>query len=521
MKKDSYTFEEFEELLINWNRELIFTESIGQKLVIRNNYPFVKNPFNNNIVDSFLKRTIDNVVTTQNSYVLFKYFPIKNNTIFLCLAEDALNYAISQELDESYFLKLYYPLLHKSVKSKDELVSKKMQMYNSEKTKVNKYYKKLNDRIDIFYKIFDNNPEPLDFTNIGISYIHLSLRPENSIKLPLEVLFKIIHSTSKIPLIKYNPGPNYENIYRLFTDNNISISGIKIPALFVLNNKRKSKILNISNTLSRKQSVGFYIEHSFKRSVVEIYCEFYENGIIDIKFQSEILLEPSDIQKIIRESINDTILTTIRNYLKQSGYDYINFTNLTNNEVDINSLTFEASLKNNKKININKYIGCISTLFNVIEGSAEKTTDIVDLMFKRVNVFQVMDSIKAFITIRRQNDDTIQEIRDLLLENFPNEISTSERATEIIAEWLQEVQLKIDTYGDRKTLIDSNPGFKTTITSKVFTEGTYSVFKIENINDINYLRFIPIYINSFFRIILRKGLSADLKKEVIKFVKKR
>ena len=504
MKKDSYTFEEFEELLINWNRELIFTESIGQKLVIRNNYPFVKNPFNNNIVDSFLKRTIDNVVTTQNSYVLFKYFPIKNNTIFLCLAEDVLNYAISQELDESYFLKLYYPLLHKSVKSKDELVSKKMQMYNSEKTKVNKYYKKLNDRIDIFYKIFDNNPEPLDFTNIGISYIHLSLRPENSIKLPLEVLFKIIHSTSKIPLIKYNPGPNYENIYRLFTDNNISISGIKVPALFVLNNKRKSKILNISNTLSRKQSVGFYIEHSFKRSVVEIYCEFYENGIIDIKFQSEILLEPSDIQKIIRESINDTILTTIRNYLKQSGYDYINFTNLTNNEVDINSLTFEASLKNNKKININKYIGCISTLFNVIEGSAEKTTDIVDLMFKRVNVFQVMDSIKAFITIRRQNDDTIQEIRDLLLENFPNEISTSERATEIIAEWLQEVQLKIDTYGDRKTLIDSNPGFKTTITSKVFTEGTYSVFKIENINDINYLRFIPIYINSFLELYLEK-----------------
>ena len=520
MKKDSYSFEDFEQLLINWDREIIFTESIGQKLVIRNNYPFVKNPFNNTIVDTFLKRTIDNIVTTQNSYLLFKYFPIKNNTIYLCLAEDVLNYTISQELDESYFLKLYYPLLHKSVKSRDELVSKKMQMYNTEKTKINKYYKKLNERIDIFYKIYHNNPEPLDFTNIGISYVHLSLRPENTIKLPLEVLFKIIHSTSKIPLIKYNPGPNYENIYRLFTDNNISISGIKVPTLFVLNNNRKSKILNISNILSRKQSVGFYIEHSFKRTTIELYCEFYENGVIEIKFQSEILLEPIDIQKIIKESINNTILKTIRNYLKQSGYDYINFTNLTSNEVEINSLTFEASLKNNKTININKYIGCISTLFNVIEGSAKKTTDIIDLMFKRVNVFQVMDSIKAFITIRRQNDDSIQEIRDLLLENFPNEISTPDRATELIAEWLQEVQLKIDTYGDRKTVIDSNPGFKTTITSKVFTEGTYSVFKIENINDINYLRFIPIYINSFFRIILRKGLSADLKKEVDKICKK-
>jgi len=35
------------------------------------------NPFNNTIVDTFLKRTIDNIVTTQNSYLLFKYFPIK------------------------------------------------------------------------------------------------------------------------------------------------------------------------------------------------------------------------------------------------------------------------------------------------------------------------------------------------------------------------------------------------------------------------------------------------------------
>ena len=62
--------------------------------------------------------------------------------------------------------------------------------------------------------------------------------------------------------------PNYENIYRLFTDNNISVSGIKVPSLFVSNGNRKSKIVNVSDILSRRQSVGFYIENNFKRTII-------------------------------------------------------------------------------------------------------------------------------------------------------------------------------------------------------------------------------------------------------------
>ena len=170
--------------------------------------------------------------------------------------------------------------------------------------------------------------------------------------------------------------------------------------------------------------------------------------------------------------------------MKQSGYEYITFNHLIDKDIEINNLTYQATLKNNKKINLKKYIGCISALFNVIEGSATKTTDVIDLMYKRVNVFQVMDSIKAFITIRRQNDDTHVEIINSLLENFPKEINTEQKAREIFAEWLQEIQLKIDTYGDKRRIIDSNPGFKTTVTSKVFTEGDKKVFTIENINDI-------------------------------------
>ena len=178
VKKDKYEFNDFDQLTINWESNIILTESIGQKLVVRNNYPFIANPFNNNTIDDFLQRTVENIISTQNAYLLFKYFPIKNNTLYLCLAEDVLDYANREELSQEYFLKLYYPLLFKSVKSKDKLVTDKMILYNTEKTRINKYYKQVNDRVDIFYKIFEQNPEPLNFAAHGISQIHITIHPK-------------------------------------------------------------------------------------------------------------------------------------------------------------------------------------------------------------------------------------------------------------------------------------------------------------------------------------------------------
>ena len=114
-----------------------------------------------------------------------------------------------------------------------------------------------------------------------------------------------------IPLIKYNPGNKYENIYRLYTNGYVSTTGTKIPSIYI-SSGRKSAISNITKILSLNQSVGFYIEHVFKKKVIKILCEFYENGNIVIKFNCPILLDIKDINLIVRESINNTILVKNR-----------------------------------------------------------------------------------------------------------------------------------------------------------------------------------------------------------------
>ena len=77
----------------------------------------------------------------------------------------------------------------------------------------------------------------------------ITVYPINTIKLPLDIIFKIINSNEIIPFIKYNPGKNKENVYRLYTNNNITTDGQKVPILY-MEKLNKFKINNLSKSLA-------------------------------------------------------------------------------------------------------------------------------------------------------------------------------------------------------------------------------------------------------------------------------
>ena len=69
-----------------------------------------------------------------------------------------------------------------------------------------------------------------------------------------------------------------------------------------------------------------------------------------------------------------------------------------------------------------------------------------------------MNSIKSFITLQRQRNESLQDIVTQLVDNYPNEVPNTDKALEIIGEW-QEIQMKVDSFGLSQRIIDSNPGF--------------------------------------------------------------
>ena len=138
---------------------------------------------------------------------------MQHNNIYLCLARDVIGYADINKLDASYFLKLYFPILYNEheIKTSQDFMSNHLRIYDSSKKSVKKFYKAYNERIDIFYDIFNENKRELKYVNVGVKSLHVTIHPNSNIKLPLEILFKIIHSNETIPLIKYNP-PSERNM---------------------------------------------------------------------------------------------------------------------------------------------------------------------------------------------------------------------------------------------------------------------------------------------------------------------
>ena len=161
-------------------------------------------------------------------------------------------------MDFSYMLKLYFPKLYTihSIKNSSDFKNKISEVRikdRDNKNKINKY----SEIINYF------NTSYVDNINIkhGIKKMKLTIYPINTIKLPLDIIFKIINSSKEIPYIKYNPGKNKENIYRLFTDDNVTSKGQKIPLLY-MEKENKYKLNNLSKIIAVKQNhVGFYIRY--------------------------------------------------------------------------------------------------------------------------------------------------------------------------------------------------------------------------------------------------------------------
>ena len=155
--------------------------------------------------------------------------PIVNNTIYFCTAEEALAYSNDNELSEETTINVYYPLLaRENIFTLEQLTSSRQRLIENDNKFLNTRTERTYDNIQLLNHIYNERTNELQYLDRGIKNLSILLNPPYSYKLPLDMIFKLIHATKKIPLIKFNPGSRQENIYRLYT-NKTAKDGKKIP----------------------------------------------------------------------------------------------------------------------------------------------------------------------------------------------------------------------------------------------------------------------------------------------------
>lgn len=476
--KEIYDYDDI--LALDIKSEQLMLIPIGLEYNLQKQYPFTVNPFNIVTIDKILEDYAQDIVSTQNRNLVLDYGNLVGDTIYLCQAEDVFTFAKDNNIREEIISKIYFPYLYKAnIKTGAQLLQQKQTLMEEHKQELNEGYKRNNTNIDLLYNVFYQRTNNIDYINKGIKSVFMIIHPHSQIKMPIDVLFKIVHATETMPLIKFNPGRRDENIYRLYADR-ISESGKKIPML------GRTKMGKLSLNIAKTRSIGMVIN----TGADEYLIEFYQNGDISIRVTLKDALSKDEIVVSIRSVVNP-LFDIINTFFEQSGYKIAHFTGFTET-VEVIDLRYVSYLTISKNINIERYMGCLSSVFTLIEPDLDK--DIL-MDFKRVAYFNKMDDIERFITQRIQKKVSVEEVIPELRSNF--NISEEEAKTKV-SNWLSNVQLQQNLYENRKLKLRTSSGFVVKITRDKFSNNV--LISVEGINNIGYLKTIPIYLDTLIRL---------------------
>ncbi len=495
--KTKFTFDDILKLDLQ-NRDYYVGKSLGQKFVFETEYPIIANPFLVEEFDPLLERS-RRELTTLNGNLLLENGPIFKNTIYLCLAKDVYELADINDLSTEYSAKIYFPFLFREgVDDADELEKKRDKLIESTEAMLTNSVQRNFKNVDLFYDVFETKKQSDKFSLnsriTGVTYVKATMYPDFKIKIPIDVIFKLIHATNVFPLIKYNPETRQENIYRLFAPE-LTKDGKKIPHL------PKATIFKLMRTIGKNRSVAVYTNIEYGGKTYYMSCEFEENGNITvyplIDFEQPILLVQGEnmfanIDEIISLAVNP-LIEQIKGFFEQSGLEIPLFKSLSHINVEIRDLKFKTVYNITKSMDINKFIGCISSVFTVESGDFKRG---IQMRYKRVSNFSKLDSQEAFIIEKVDQGYKIDEIVAALLENYPE--LDEETATELIVKIRTELEVIRGANKKRLLMIKINPGFKTTFTANLITSEL--AIEVSGINNIYYLSVLSVYLDTIVRI---------------------
>ena len=500
-EKTEYTADELSEFLqsIQASNGLRMETPLGQEL--QYDYPMLANPFEP-MQDPFLKKAHHNLVITKNKSVLLEYGIIHNNVIHVCCASDVLN-AVNADARgasaDAEIIKLYYPFLYeKGIVSREQLAEERQNLLDATRPHIDDAFIKHNSCVDVLYQVYAGRQQPdeLRYAERGIKSVHFIMRPITRFAMPLDSLFKVLHSAQSTPLIKYNPQGQREKVYRMHAPN-VAKNGNRIPAL------TKSKIMRLDGEIGKRRRVAAYMEYYHNGFLCEVVCEFDAEANVHVKTHFRHAMQYGDAydnatDHVLRECLNP-LLDEARGFLfGTSGHSIELFCSIAVPTVEIVDIGYAAYLTDTQMIHAQGIMGCMSAVFTVVD----ETDAELSMRYKRVSNYDERFGAEAYIAERMRKETTVNRIVDGLIKNrlVKNEAAAMER----IADYRTAEQVMESAHRSTRTRV-KQPGFLTIIRR----ENTELHIEISDITSVWYIRLLEIYLDAIIRIAMYRDRRGE------------
>ena len=473
LKRDEFNYTQWTSIAKSGQRD-VFTP-IGMKFQDNYDFMFPANPYKNQLWSESIRYEFDvkNPLLTMDKSLLLEYTQSKD--IMVCLAKNVFEYTNTREIQPDHFCGMYYPYLYKSgITSGSLLRDASDDLSDATKTQYTPQMQRRNEVTQLYREIQMNLKEgsELNYTEIGVKTYSFTLPPlDFGVKIPLDYLFRNIHSTKQIPFIKYNPGNRRENTYRMYSPT-ISSDGKKIPVL------TESKIMKLSREIGKGKQIVLYINDE-----IELFIQIHSNSEIVISGELQQLKTISDLDTTLVKVVQP-ILSEINNILYSSGYSLRKFHSVKDDNIIHTKLDYRFSIPLETNISFTKQLSYITPIFNVTKMDIKKGAV---MRFKRVGNYKEMDAKTNVIRDVYNETGSSEDVIQALVANF--NISEKDAIIEF-GNFRSQFQLL------NRHIVDS-PGFLTTFTMKPLKNEL--LVEITDVSSVEYITELTIYIDTILR----------------------
>ena len=488
-EKSDYTSEELSNFFqkVQGSDGLRMEVPLGQSL--QYDYPMPADPIGEPLMDPELKKS--HVVKTKNADVLLECGIMVDNQINVCCAEDALS--ANTGATDAEIIKLYYPYLHeKGIVSREQLAERKQELRDETSRLIDAAFVQHNEAVDVMYRVHAErqNPAELRYIERGIKSVHFIMRPVMRFAMPLDSLFKILHSTHHIPLIKYNPSGQREKVYRMYAPDTTK-TGDHVPVL------SKSKVMRLDGEIGKRRRVAAFMECECDGFTCEIVCEFDAEANVHVRanFRRAIAYGNADndydnpINHVLRKCLNP-LLREAREFLQStSGNSIEQFCSIAVPTVEIVDIGYATYLTDTPMIRPQHIMGCMSVIFTVID----ETEGELSMRYKRVSNYDDQIGAEAYIAERFRKDASTASIVSGLVKN--RLVKTEEAARQRVADYKAAEQVMEGAHRRVRTRV-KQPGFLTIVRR----ENMELHIEISDINNVRYIRLLEMYLDAILRI---------------------
>jgi hypothetical protein len=422
---------------------------------------------------------------TLDDTILMDIGEIPNNTLYLSLAMDVM-----ETQHERFISRTYYPHLFKSqIYKYQELLERRQELIAASRKRLPDDIWKLYETVDLFY---DNPKSEIKYENEGIKSFVVVLNTDYVNLLPLDTIFKNIHSTKMVPFIKYNPGYRRDNQYRLYTEQ-MSRDGTKIPFLPI------GEILKISREVGKSNQISLYTTITYgDNHTTQLFIDFQKDGSLRVYATLPVPIAMSELSDVIRDGLKP-VIRDINEWLDKHGYKIREFNSLNDDFVVIHDIQYSNTIRIKKMVDFEKYRGCISSVF-VIEDADIKSEQGARFRFKRISNYQDMDAVEEMITAEKNKMRELPEIIDTLMREFKlTEPEARKRTVEYFSHF---------TVADNKVV--SQSGFPVSI--KFIPSENKLVFSVSNITNLEFVELLKMYYGAMLE------PSSEFKKRCVKTI---